>query len=189
MPGTGPKVLIVRNTNASQLAARIKTLGKLAAFTGVPAASRDARSTQLTAMAAKTNSKKKKAYLAKAAEEDVTNAELMFIHTYGSKIRHIPARPVLQPAVMAEDNKKAIANELVASIRATLEGDPELAEKKMLRAALAGQNAARKWFTDARNGWEKNADSTIARKGSDRPLIDTGALRASIVGIIDTDAK
>jgi len=189
MAGTGPKVLIIRNTNQTQLDARIKTLGKLAAFVGVPAASREARSTQLQAMAAKTNSKKKKAYLTKAAEEDVTNAELMFIHTYGSKVNHIPARPVLQPATMAEDNKKRIANELAASIRATLEGEPEVAEQKMLRAALAGQNAARKWFTDPRNGWKANAPATIARKGSDRPLIDTGALRASIVGIIDKDAK
>jgi hypothetical protein len=65
-----------------------------------------------------------------------------------------------------------------------LAGDAEGAKKKMLRAALQGQNVCRAWFTDGRNGWAPNKPATIARKGSDRPLIDTGALRASIVGIV-----
>jgi hypothetical protein len=86
--------------------------------------------------------------------------------------------------VEADGNKQAIARELEASIKAALDGDKEAAEQKMLRAAIAGQNAARKWFTDGRNGWAPNAPRTIKAKGSDRPLISTGALRASIVGVI-----
>jgi hypothetical protein len=54
----------------------------------------------------------------------------------------------------------------------------------MQRAALAGQNAARKWFTDPRNNWKPNALSTIRAKGSDKPGIDTGAMRAAIQGIV-----
>ena len=117
-------------------------------------------------------------------QSDVTNAELLFIHTKGSPLRKIPARPVLEPAVEAEGSRQAIAFELSGSVKASLAGDHDGAVKKMKRAALAGQNAARGWFTDARNHWAPNTPGTIARKGSNRPLIDTGALRASIVGVV-----
>lgn len=181
---TGPQITIARKSGSAALLKRVAGMTKLAAFVGVPAAGKDARTEQLLAMAGKTNSKKKKARLKKAASSDVNNAELLFIHTNGSPINKIPARPVLQPAIQAEGNKEAIANEIAASIKLGLIGDKEGAEKKMLRAALAGQNAARKWFTDGRNGWAPNAPRTIKHKGSDKPLIDTGAMRASIVGVV-----
>lgn len=181
---TGPRITIARKSNSDTLFKRISGLSKLAAYVGVPAAGRDVRTKQLLALAGKTASKKKQQRLKKAADQDVTNAELLFIHTNGSPIKKIEARPVIQPAIEVDDNKQAIVNELNASIKASLEGDKDLAENKMLRAALAGQNAARKWFTDGRNNWKANAASTIKAKGSDRPLIDTGALRASIVGVV-----
>ena len=40
--------------------------------------------------------------------EPVTNAELMFIHTNGSPINNIPARPVIEPAI--EDDKDRLAS-------------------------------------------------------------------------------
>ena len=163
---------------------RIAGLTKTSAYVGVPAASDSERTSMLLGMAAKTNSKRKKAVLQKSALGDVTNAELLFIHTHGSPINKIPARPVLQPAINADGNRQKIAAEINGSIRLSLAGDSEGARKKMLRAALAGQNAARGWFTDGRNGWAPNKPATIARKGSDRPLIDTGAMRNSIVGVV-----
>lgn len=181
---TGPTITVARKSGTAAFSKRMAGLTKLAAYVGIPAAGRDARARQLLEMAGKTNSKKKNARLKNAANTDISNAELLFIQEHGSPINNIPARRVLGPAIEADGNKQAISNELNASIKATLDGDKEKAEKKMLRAALAGQNAARMWFTDARNGWQKNADSTIARKGSDRPLIDTGAMRAAIVGVV-----
>ena len=181
---TGPTITIARKTGAAALAKRMAGLGKLAAYVGVPASGRDARARQLLDMAGKTKSKKKAAKLKKAALGDVTNAELLFIHTNGSPVNHIPARPVLQPAITADGNKQKISNEISKSIKSTLAGDKEGAENNMLRAALAGQNVARLWFTDGRNGWAPNKPRTIKAKGSDRPLIDTGALRASIVGVV-----
>lgn len=135
-------------------------------------------------MADRAKSKARKAYLVKAATSDVTNAELLFIHTKGSPIKKIPPRPVIEPAISADGNKEAIANELNKAIKAMLDGDRDEAIKRMQRTALAGQNAARKWFKDSRNNWKENAQSTIDRKGSDSPLIDTGALRNAIVGIV-----
>lgn len=184
---TGPQITVARKSGAAALAKRMVGLTKLAAYVGVPAAGRDARTQQLLAMAGKTNSKKKKARLKKSASTDINNAELLFIQENGSSINRIPARRVLGPAIEADGNKQAIAHELEESVKATLAGDKEGAEKKMLRAALAGQNAARKWFTDGRNGWAPNKPATIKRKGSDKPLIDTGAMRAAIVGVVRED--
>jgi hypothetical protein len=75
----------------------------------------------------------------------------------------------------------------------------------MGKAALAGQNAARSWFTDSRNNWADLAPSTkrakaraltpAQRKGAfDKEGnllstaytigVETGAMRASIQGIV-----
>ncbi len=181
--GSGPKITLARKSGAVALAKRVAGITKLAAYVGVPAAASRERSSQLLKMAGNAKGKRLKR-LEKAAQSDVTNAELLFIHTKGSPLRKIPARPVLEPAVEAEGNRQAIAFELSGSVKASLAGDHDGAVKKMKRAALAGQNAARGWFTDARNHWAPNTLGTIARKGSNRPLIDTGALRASIVGVV-----
>lgn len=181
---TGPQITIARKSGMAALAKRLAGISKLSAYIGVPASGRDARTKQLLDMAGKTTSKKKKERLKKSASGDINNAELLFIQEHGSPINKIPARRVLGPAVEADGNKQAIANELAKSVKSGLSGDKEGAENNMLRAALAGQNAARKWFTDSRNGWAPNAPSTVARKGSDKPLIDTGAMRASIIGVV-----
>lgn len=178
-----PSITIARKSGAAALAQRIAGITKLAAYVGVPALSAADRSAQLLTMAGPAG-KKKKARLTKAAQSDVTNAELLFIHTKGSPLKHIPARPVIEPAIEAAGNKEIIARELSGMLKAELDGDHEKAVKGAKRTALAGQNAARKWFTDSRNNWAPNTPGTIKRKGSDKPLIDTGALRASIVGIV-----
>lgn len=183
-PRTGPQITIARKSGSAAILKRMAGVSKLAAYVGIPAAGKDARTKQLLEMAGKTSSKKKQARLKKIASSDINNAELLFIQEHGSPINKIPARRVLMPSIEADGNKQAIEHELNGSIQATLAGDREGAEKKILRAALAGQNSARRWFTDGRNGWDKNADSTIARKGSSRPLIDTGAMRAAIVGVV-----
>jgi hypothetical protein len=124
------------------------------------------------------------AKLMKAAQGDVNNAELLFIHSKGSPIRHIPPRPVLEPAIAAEDNLKKITYQLVEADKAALAGNMALARQRVGKAGLAGQNAARGWFTDPRNAWAPNRPATIRHKGSDRPLIDTGALRAAITYVV-----
>jgi hypothetical protein len=178
---TTPQITIARKSGAAALAKRIASITKLAAYVGVPAANSHGRSSQLLEMAG-TKRGKRKAYLIKAAATDVTNAELLFIHTKGSPLKHIPARPVVEPAIKADGD--IIARELASMAKAELAGDHDKAVKGARRAAIAGQNAARGWFTDSRNNWAPNAPSTIKRKGSDRPLIDTGALRDAIVGVV-----
>jgi hypothetical protein len=178
-----PRIVVGRQSGLSALAKRVAGLTKLEALVGIPG-SQTARNKQLRAMADKTTGKRKRAKLLKAAESDVTNAELLFVLSKGSPKRNIPARPVLEPAVSAPDNAKKISHELAESNRASLHGDKRVAQQRMARAGLAGQNAARNWFTDDRNEWEPNAPSTIARKGSERPNIDTGAMRAAITYVV-----
>jgi hypothetical protein len=183
----GPQITLARKSGAAALSKRLLGISKLAAYVGVPAAASKERSAQLLGMASKTTSERKKAKLATAAAQDVTNAELLFIHTKGSPIKNIPPRPVLEPAVEADGNRQAISAQLAASAKASLAGDKDTARKRMGKTALVGQNAARRWFTDSRNNWAPNAPETIRRKGSDRPLVDTGAMRAAIQGIVSEE--
>jgi hypothetical protein len=178
-----PKITIARKSGAKAALAHLLKVTKYAAYVGIPATTRADRSEQLLRLAGvKTGQKAKK--LRKAAKEDVNNAELLFIFSKGSPIRGQEPRPVLEPAMAAQDNAAIISREIGGSIKAFADGDDAKGVLGMQRAALAGQNAARKWFTDPRNNWKPNALSTIRAKGSDKPGIDTGAMRAAIQGIV-----
>lgn len=117
----------------------------------------------------------------------INNASLLFIHTHGSALRHIPPRPVLEPSI--EANKDTIAPHLEAAAKQVLAHRPEQAERELRLAGTVASNGAKRFFTDPRNGWAPNAPSTIARKGSDKPLIDTGALRRSIAYVVRQEEK
>jgi len=115
----------------------------------------------------------------------VTNAALVYLHTHGSPLQGIPARPIIEPAISAPDNKALIARELGEAARAVLSHKPGETRSRLDRAGMLGRNAAIRWFTDGRNGWAANRPSTAKRKGSDRPLIDTGQMRRSITYLVE----
>jgi hypothetical protein len=188
MAKTGVNVSVKRVSNAAQLSDRLKSIGKRSVYVGIPATTAKERSASLLEMAGKLKPGKRSSKLRKAAKQDVNNAELLFIFTNGSPLRKQPPRPVLQPAVQADGNKQAISHELAEAQKAALLGLGEAEVlKRLSRAGLAAQNAARRWFTDARNGWEPNAESTIRRKGSNRPGIDTGSMRGAITYVVDKE--
>ena len=118
----------------------------------------------------------------KAEGQTINDAELLFIHTNGSELRHLPARPVLEPAIAA--NSELIAPVMGAAAKDLLNGDAAGAENELNRAGVVASNAAKRWFTDSRNGWAPNAPETIKRKKSDKPLIDTGQLRKALTYIV-----
>ena len=119
---------------------------------------------------------------AQRKDEKVNNAGLLFIHTHGSPLKHIPPRPVLEPAI--EANRKLIEPHLIEAANNIFVGRTTQAVAEMRKAGEAAVNAAQRWFTDSRNHWRPNAPSTIRRKGSARPLIDTGALKGSISYVV-----
>ena len=111
-------------------------------------------------------------------QNDITNAELLYIHTNGSPANNIPPRPIVEPAI--QDSKEEIGTLLKEAILKALEGDTDGAMAGMERAGTQGENAVKGWFTNPKNGWAENAESTKKKKGSSKPLIDTGQLRKSI---------
>ncbi len=181
-------------SKAPELKARLRDIGKRTVYVGIPEASSRDRTAQLLKIALRAPAKSAKAKTKKdrhieaalhTFQGDISNAQLLWIFSKGSPLRSQPARPVLEPAVEARGNREAIAAELAGAARAALAAKQGEVTRYLKRAGLAGQNAARSWFTDTRNGWAPNAPATIAAKGSDRPGIDTGAMRAAITYVID----
>jgi hypothetical protein len=95
---------------------------------------------------------------------EISNAQLMFIHTNGSPVRNIPPRPVIEPAIEAEDHKAAIVDHLEAAARLALNGNAPEAMKHLKLAGQTAADAARDWFEDSRNNWPPNAVSTVRAK-------------------------
>jgi hypothetical protein len=135
---------------------------------------RIARSDVLVGIPAKTTMRK--------GSSPINNASLLWVFSKGSPLRNIPPRPVLEPAIAA--NTKTISPFLAQAAQDLIEHRPTAARANLHRAGVAASNAAKRWFTDPRNGWAPNAPATIERKGSAQPGIDTGQLRSSLTYIV-----
>ena len=94
----------------------------------------------------------------------------------------VPPRPVLDPSI--EANKEPIAKQLQQATVAALDGNQQEADNALHRAGIVAENAAKAWFEDPTNKWPPNSPKTIARKGSDSPLIDTGEMRKAITHVV-----
>lgn len=121
--------------------------------------------------------------------EEVTNAELLFIHTNGSPARHIPPRPVIEPAI--KDDSERLSGMMKKAAQHVFAGEEEQAITQLKKTGMRGQNVSRAWFTNEKNNWPPNAPSVAEakrRKGATnpRPLIDTGELRKSITYFVQT---
>ena len=116
--------------------------------------------------------------------EPINNAELAYIHEHGSPINNIPPRPFLKPSI-----KKNLATVEVLQkqmIKAALKGDKEGVKRSAELLGMHSRNNAKKYITAGTN-LTPNKPATIKRKGSDKPLIDTGALLNSISYVVDDD--
>ena len=119
----------------------------------------------------------------------ITNAELLFIHTYGSQKKHIPARPVIEPAI--EANKDILCNYFKKAITYAANGYSREAMAQLHKTGMKAQNICRAWFVDPRNGWPPNSLAVQRRKLAKkatipRPLIDTAQMKNSITYVIET---
>ncbi len=135
----------------------------------------------------KTSSRNK---LEAKSKETITNAELLYIHTNGSPVNNVPARPVVEPAIY--DDSERISKMLSDAFYALCDGDRDTCERIMQKVGIRAQNVCRGWFTNPKNGWPENSPAVIARKikkGSTdpKPLIDTGELRKSITYVVVKD--
>lgn len=122
-----------------------------------------------------------------AGRGSVTNAELLYIHTNGSPAHNIPARPTIEPALAKPETAKQIQDLLIQGIKSALMGNLSGAEAAYNRAGMVGAAAAQEVFGSG--DLAPNAPSTIARKGSSAPLIDTGSLRANVTYVVRKGGK
>ena len=103
---------------------------------------------------------------------DSKNATKAAINEYGTS--KIPQRPFMRTATSRHG--KSWGSKAVKAVQSVMKGMPisQVTE-------LVGMQMKSDISSTLTNGpWTPNAVSTIAKKGSSRPLIDTGELRASI---------
>lgn len=108
-------------------------------------------------------------------EDGLTIATVAAVNEFGSADGKIPARPFLHPAIQ----EGAPMFRRIAELRLpdVIAGKENLL-KALHQMGTLGVSLVQEKITDIRT--PPNAPSTIAKKGSSKPLIDTGALRQSI---------
>lgn len=107
--------------------------------------------------------------------EGITNAELAMIHEFGVPERGIPERSFMRSTASEESNNlgqlsKQVLNECLAGNISPCDAYATIG------AYFQGRIVEK--ITDGE--FEPNNENTVKRKGSSKPLIDTGQLRASI---------
>lgn len=112
-------------------------------------------------------------------DDGLTIATVAAVNNFGSADGHIPARPFLRPAVeQGAPEYQRLAEVMIPRV---LSG--EMAMRTLLeQMGNLAEGHIKQYITDLRV--PKNADSTIANKGSDNPLIHDGHLRQSIRYVI-----
>jgi hypothetical protein len=100
-------------------------------------------------------------------------------HEYGVPEKNIPRRSFLRvPLIHREADIKKMMQKGFTKV-AKSGGALEL----MNKVGLYAQNISQLSFTN--NNWQPLKPDTIKRKGSSRPLIDTGILRSSITYVVE----
>lgn len=119
------------------------------------------------------------------ASGEPSNAQLGYIHEYGSPAANIPPRPFLIPGVA--DAQAQITEVLGKGGKAALEGDAAAAMRALTAAGLIAQDAVRAKIT---NGpFTPLAASTLAARAAKgfagtKPLIETGKMRMAVTYVI-----
>lgn len=98
--------------------------------------------------------------------------ELALIHEFGTRDGHIPERAPFRTSI--RENARKYVRLLRVAAKAALDKQRNAYERV---GAVAASDVQR---TIARGLPPPNAASTIAAKGSSKPLIDTGAFRQSV---------
>ena len=112
-----------------------------------------------------------------AQEEDGTDiCEVAAYNELGTE--HIPARPFLRKSV--DENANKINSFMKAKVRDLTQGVS--GEQVLKEIGIFQKDFIQEKITSG--GFAPNADSTIAKKGSSKPLIDTGRMRQSVNYVI-----
>lgn len=111
-------------------------------------------------------------------DSGLTNSELGLIQEFGSESRNIPARSFLRMPLETQQDTLIQTLDTGAVKDAIEQGDTKQVYKIL---GFAAEQIVKDAFnTGGFGNWKDNAQSTIDRKGSNKPLIDTGTLQRSI---------
>lgn len=116
-------------------------------------------------------------------DASMANAQLAYIHEYGSPARNIPARPAIGPGL--RDARDAIGGLAYQAARAAALAPRN--RKQVLAAGMArvGDACVVAVKTKIReNQFTPLAESTVRRKGHDQAWIDSGALVESLTSTV-----
>lgn len=109
--------------------------------------------------------------------DDLNLAQIAAVNEFGSSDGHVPERSFLRSTV--DENKERYFSQMVKDLGSTVDGDVMFSEQQVLkRMGLRAVADVQKKITELQD--PPNAPSTIKRKGSSNPLIDTGRMRQSI---------
>ena len=111
----------------------------------------------------------------------ITNSELMYIHENGSPLNNIPARPVLDMTIKYASEE--LLNDTIDNclqIWINSKKSQEAVEKELNKLCLKMEKYARQLIYSNDGRLAPNAPSTVAKKGDNHPLFDTGQLARSI---------
>lgn len=113
--------------------------------------------------------------VAKGSVSGTTNAEVGMVMELGSVTRKIPPRSFLRMPIRLNSEK------IMGDADYTLLAEVGGLLKFLKKVGIAAENVVQQAFASRGFGnWKPLKESTVARKGSDSPLIDTGQLRRSI---------
>lgn len=114
--------------------------------------------------------------------EGMTVFQIGMIHEFGVPEKNIPRRSFIRVSI--ENNIKEITK-LIENNHRLVSENAMSAKTALDRIGIKAQNTIKESFRN--NDWKANSRATIKRKGSSRPLIDTGQLIGSISFIVEKE--
>lgn len=120
-----------------------------------------------------------------------TASQLLALHESGCPINHVPARPVMTPALSDPETQEAMSGALLESLTAALVGNLSAVQAGFEKAGQIGADALKSYITSGGHlapnapitlsgGWMRNHKSGkpvyISGKSGSLPLYDTGQL-------------
>ncbi|KAF1069149.1 MAG: hypothetical protein GAK45_01170 [Pseudomonas citronellolis] len=104
--------------------------------------------------------------------QPMNNAQLGYVHEYGSPARNIPARPFLEPGVT--EQQESIGNHLQKAAKAAFSGDNTKVQAELNAAGLVASSGARLKITSGE--FEPLSPSTVRNRRKNR---GTKSMRAA----------
>lgn len=113
-------------------------------------------------------------------KRSITMADLAAIHVYGTE--HIPKRDPITPVI--EENQSKYRGYIANSVVSILEGSMEI-ESMWQLIGIEAQADIQQYMVNGK--FAPLNPKTIKRKGSSKPLIDTGQLRQGVTYVVVKD--